>query len=290
VKSLPKQLLAAALLLGSVAAAGAWQGPTQAPPGGNAAAPLNVGAAAQSKQGTLGVGGLGVFGRGFLSASAGYALPANLTLGVNGAVGASQYCDAQGLNCVTTVGGAAAGGASAGATGGGDQVVCGGWDTKYGAGLVAGSAWGCASPAGAPACPAGYDTVSSSHATINLAEHTNLCVLSRAGSAGKVCRSGFADVGSFCIQSASKPAKDFYEAGVACATDDAQLCSWSEWSTACQTGALTDVKFGAAGAYEWIDDYGADAYVTIADPIVYGNCKYLSRAAPSDDNRFRCCY
>jgi hypothetical protein len=31
-------------------------------------------------------------------------------------------------------------------------------------------------------CPAGYDTISSSHATINLAEHTNLCVLSQAGS------------------------------------------------------------------------------------------------------------
>jgi hypothetical protein len=103
VKFLPKQLLAAALLLGLAAGAGAWQGPMQAPPSGNAAAPLNVGSRAQSKTGTLGVGGLGVFGKGFF-ASGSYSLPANLQLGVNGAVGATAYCDAQGQNCVTSLG------------------------------------------------------------------------------------------------------------------------------------------------------------------------------------------
>lgn len=178
-KTFFKQLLALALALGFVAAAGAWQGPAQEPPAGNVAAPVNVSSGAQSKQGTLGVGGLGVFGRAFVSPAAGYALPANLQLGVNGAVGASRYCDQNGQNCVTTLGGAPAGEGVAGA-GDGDRIVCGGWDTKYGAGLVSGSAWGCAAPASAPACPAGYDTISSSHATINLAEQTNLCVLSRA--------------------------------------------------------------------------------------------------------------
>jgi hypothetical protein len=96
-----KQLLLAALALGFVAAAGAWQGPTQPAPQGNVPAPVNVGKAAQSKEGTLGVGGLGVFGRGFFSTGAAYALPANLQLGVNGAVGASQYCDETGTRCIT---------------------------------------------------------------------------------------------------------------------------------------------------------------------------------------------
>jgi hypothetical protein len=105
-KNFIRQVVLAALALGFVAAAGAWQGPAQEPPAGNVAAPLNVSGSSQSKQGTLGVGGLGVFGKAFVSPAAGYALPANLQLGVNGAMGASAYCDARGQNCVTTLGGA----------------------------------------------------------------------------------------------------------------------------------------------------------------------------------------
>ncbi len=101
---LPKQLLVAALALGFVALAGAWTAPGQAAPGGNTAAPINVGTRAQSKQGTLGLGGLGVFGKALVTPAAGYSLPANLQLGVNGAVGATAYCDAAGQNCVTALG------------------------------------------------------------------------------------------------------------------------------------------------------------------------------------------
>jgi hypothetical protein len=225
VKSLLKRLVVAALALGAVAYAGAWSGPTQPPPGGNAAAPVNVSASAQSKQGTLGVGGLGVFGRAFVAAAGGYALPGNLALGVAGNVGADAYCDRSGLNCVATLGGG-----------------------------------------GAPAAAGGT-----------------------AAAAG-TCRAGYAKVGDYCIGSSNRPAVDFYDAASACADDGASLCTWGEWAVACRKGALPDVRFGAAGSYEWIDDYGAAAYMTIADPIVYGNCEYLSRAAPSDEYRFRCCY
>jgi hypothetical protein len=115
--TLHKQIIAAALALGFVAAAGAWQGPSRPAPGGNVGAPVNVSAAAQSKQGTLGVGGLGVFGRGFFAGS-GYSLPANLQLGVNGAIGATAYCDAAGQNCVTSLGQAPATTTTTPATGG----------------------------------------------------------------------------------------------------------------------------------------------------------------------------
>lgn len=106
-RTIAKQVAGVALALGFVTAAGAWQGPISDPPQGNVAAPLNVGPSAQSKQGTVGVGGLGVFGRAFVSATSGYTIPSNLQLGVNGAVGADAYCDASGQNCVTSLGEAA---------------------------------------------------------------------------------------------------------------------------------------------------------------------------------------
>jgi hypothetical protein len=117
-KKFAAQIAAAALALGFVAAAGAWEGPTQPAPQGNVPAPINVGALAQSKSGSLGVGGLGVFGRGFFSSAPDYSLAAPLTLGVNGAVGASQYCDQNGQNCVTTIGAA-----SSTAVSGGQNLV-----------------------------------------------------------------------------------------------------------------------------------------------------------------------
>lgn len=47
----------------------AWTGPSQAPTDGNVSAPINVGGTAQTKNGTLGVNGLAVFGNSLLSGS-----------------------------------------------------------------------------------------------------------------------------------------------------------------------------------------------------------------------------
>lgn len=100
-RDLAKQTIVAALALGFVGAAGAWTGNSQEPPLGNSPAPLNVSSFAQSKQGSLGVGGLGVFGKAFVSAATGYTIPAGVDFGVNGTVGATRYCDQDGLNCFT---------------------------------------------------------------------------------------------------------------------------------------------------------------------------------------------
>lgn len=116
-KNFAKQLAVAAAALGFVAIAGAWRGPTHQPPAGNVAAPVNISSSAQSKQGTLGVGGLGVFGKAFISPTAGYTPAANLQLGVNGAIGASAYCDRNGQNCVTSLGVTSATGTEAAAPG-----------------------------------------------------------------------------------------------------------------------------------------------------------------------------
>ena len=49
----------------------AWTGPTQAPPDGNVAAPINVGTTGQVKNGGLGVNTLTVFGNSLFGGSTG---------------------------------------------------------------------------------------------------------------------------------------------------------------------------------------------------------------------------
>jgi hypothetical protein len=49
-----------------------WTGPSEAPTGGNVAAPVNVGPTAQTKSGVLGVDGLAVFGNTLLSGTSRY--------------------------------------------------------------------------------------------------------------------------------------------------------------------------------------------------------------------------
>jgi hypothetical protein len=100
----------------------AWTDPIAVPPGGNTPAPINVGSVQQNKQGMLSLGGLGVFGPGLVTPTAGYLLPPKLIFGVNGSLGAKEYCDEKGQNCVKTLG---------------DTVVSG--QTSSGAPIVGGS-------------------------------------------------------------------------------------------------------------------------------------------------------
>ncbi len=99
-------LIAGLFLAASASYLNAWSGPPTGttPPDKNVDAPVNVGASNQSKSGVLGVGGLSVVGVGQVSAS-NYLLPVSLTFGVNGKVGATQYCDEKGNNCSSSVGG-----------------------------------------------------------------------------------------------------------------------------------------------------------------------------------------
>lgn len=73
-RSFPKvsASIAVAVLLLGAGVAFAWTGPSEAPTGGNVAAPVNVGSTAQTKSGTLGVNGLAVFGNTLLSGSSRY--------------------------------------------------------------------------------------------------------------------------------------------------------------------------------------------------------------------------
>lgn len=100
-----KVLILVAIVILGVGVVNAWNGPTVAPPGGNVAAPINVSSVEQIKTGKLGVGGLASFGQGLFSTStAPYTLTgtrAKLLLGLNGPVGATEYCDQNGGGCKT---------------------------------------------------------------------------------------------------------------------------------------------------------------------------------------------
>lgn len=82
----------------------AWTSPTQTAPNGNTPAPLNVGTTTQDKIGILRTIGFKSWGPAVIASSTvdTYLLPTSLLFGVNGNVGAKQYCDENGQNCSST--------------------------------------------------------------------------------------------------------------------------------------------------------------------------------------------
>ena len=103
-------ILAAALALGLGVnyIYAAWTGPTEAPPGGNTPTPVNLGIVNQIKDAGLGLNALSVFGNSYFQETAGFRTvevsaggEQDLTVDVEGAVGALFYCDADGNNCFT---------------------------------------------------------------------------------------------------------------------------------------------------------------------------------------------
>ena len=189
-------IAASIILFAGVPLIYAWTGPASTPPAGNVSAPVNIGASSQNKSGVLGLGGLAVFGKTLITQVSGYSLPTantNMLLGVNGAIGASQSCDQNGQNCVTTLGGAMSSGSNSTTTSGasGRSVICGGFLTRYsdhnpGPSPTANyiptagynGLWGCATQVNnLPQCPSGYDALNTARLTSNGAEQTWMCVI-----------------------------------------------------------------------------------------------------------------
>ncbi len=90
------------ILIGGVSFtyAAPWTAPSAGFPNNNVDAPINAGGVEQAKTGKLVVNGFGSTGTGFFSTST-FVLPSILTLGVNGKIGATEYCDITGANCST---------------------------------------------------------------------------------------------------------------------------------------------------------------------------------------------
>lgn len=81
----------------------AWTAPTVAPPNGNVSAPINVGTTDQVKNGGLSVNAFSAFGNAYVQGSLGVGdvtPDGGLKVDVEGNVGAINYCDQNGTNCV----------------------------------------------------------------------------------------------------------------------------------------------------------------------------------------------
>lgn len=109
-----KVVIVGVVLAGGISYASTWVAPTQAPTGGNPDAPVNVGPTGQIKLGglTLGAGNGVTQALTILNGQSGFGsstIPSNLLVGVNGPVGATEYCDQNGQNCVpaSSIGGGA---------------------------------------------------------------------------------------------------------------------------------------------------------------------------------------
>ncbi len=106
-------LVASIILFAGVPMLYAWTAPAATPPLQNAPAPITVSNSNQNKIGALGLGGLAVFGKSLLTETNDYSLPSSkpsMLLGVNGAIGAKEYCDENGTNCVKSLGGGSSSG------------------------------------------------------------------------------------------------------------------------------------------------------------------------------------
>ena len=80
-------LFVLSLILFGASVIGAWTGPTQSPPEGNVAAPINVGSVDQVKDAALGVDGLAVFGSQYIQGNLGIGVESPTTaLDVAGAI------------------------------------------------------------------------------------------------------------------------------------------------------------------------------------------------------------
>jgi len=116
-KQLKAFILALVLVVGIQYVFADWTDPSATPPGNNTDAPINVGDTQQQKLGSLFLNtdtsdpytiGLGVFGQSVFNGpvqvdtTGTYSVPSTLSVGVNGAVGATEYCDQNGNNCVNS--------------------------------------------------------------------------------------------------------------------------------------------------------------------------------------------
>ncbi|MFW0871372.1 MAG: hypothetical protein ACKKL4_02880 [Patescibacteria group bacterium] len=76
------------------------QGQEAAPPGANALPPINVGEGGQVKEGGLSLGSLIVKGGSVFEGNVGINMASDIELAVRGKVGAEQFCDTKGKDCI----------------------------------------------------------------------------------------------------------------------------------------------------------------------------------------------
>ncbi|MBU3964589.1 hypothetical protein KJ562_02625 [Patescibacteria group bacterium] len=103
------------------------------------------------------------------------------------------------------------------------------------------------------------------------------------------CETGFADIGTYCIQideANSGDILDWYAAWDYCVDnyDGARLCEFNEWYQSCLDGVLTN----GIDDYEWVDNWCEHGDVNV---VGSGSCQNVENfeSATSNSRAFRCC-
>jgi len=116
------------------------------------------------------------------------------------------------------------------------------------------------------------------------------------GNAYLPCPDGFHVAGrEFCVEDSSRAAVSFYESVRTCSSQNARLCTYSEWVRACENGLgfLSTVS-----DFEWVDDAanttnGAKRVGNGGDGVTGSpigiNCRHGSWSVPTELSRYRCC-
>lgn len=104
------------------------------------------------------------------------------------------------------------------------------------------------------------------------------------------CPSGMVAVNEqYCVEPNERPASNFFEAGLSCATVDRRLCTWGEWFVACQQASALGLV-NMTNNYEWTNNTsnennsvritGQNTCETVGNGLATGS---IPRTA-------RCCY
>lgn len=108
----------------------------------------------------------------------------------------------------------------------------------------------------------------------------------------KGCPNGFISVNTnYCIEIEERAAASWWVATITCMNKNANLCSMSEWTYACQKSGLG--LNNMVNNYEWVNSAANNATTSKTVGLDYqGNpgCDYGSYAAPTALNSYRCCF
>ncbi|HON80224.1 MAG TPA: hypothetical protein PK544_17165, partial [Spirochaetota bacterium] len=125
-------------------------------------------------------------------------------------------------------------------------------------------------------------------ALINLQQNTiNKFTVDNAGVITlQGCPTGTVDAGNFCVEADERTSDTFFNASGICRTNGMQLCSPSQWTSACtQVAGLNSIT----GNGEWADSI---FYSTAFYGLLMGsaNCTSIGMLDPASTAPYRCCY
>ncbi len=116
-------------------------------------------------------------------------------------------------------------------------------------------------------------------------------VMNGRANARRSCPDGMVAVNDqFCIEPNERPASNYFQAGLACATEDRRLCSWGELYAACMAAGTLGLN-NMVGNWEWTrDSANEDGNIRM---VLLNSCAAAGTRVATDTTLpivSRCCY